>query len=53
VFEGFVNDLISSSFYLTEAEGRGSEVLFYRSVGVSFRVRVWVRIGQGLGLGKD
>jgi Telomerase ribonucleoprotein complex - RNA binding domain len=30
VFEMFVNPLISSSFYVTEAEGRGTEVHYYR-----------------------
>jgi Telomerase ribonucleoprotein complex - RNA binding domain len=30
VFEMFVNPLISSSFYVTEAEGRGSEVHYFR-----------------------
>ena len=30
VFEMFLGSLISSSFYVTEAEGRGSEVHYYR-----------------------
>lgn len=30
VFEMFLNPLISSSFYVTEAEGRGSEVHYFR-----------------------
>lgn len=30
LFESFVSPLISSSFYVTEAEGRGADVLYYR-----------------------
>ena len=30
IFEMFINPLISSSFYVTEAEGRGSEVHYFR-----------------------
>jgi Telomerase ribonucleoprotein complex - RNA binding domain len=37
LFELFVNPLISSSFYVTEAEGRGTEVHYYRK-------GVWNRI---------
>ena len=37
LFENFINPLISSSFYVTEAEGRGTEVHYYRK-------GVWNRI---------
>ena len=30
VFESFIGPLISSSFYVTEAEGKGADVLYYR-----------------------
>ena len=30
IFEQFINPLITSSFYVTEAEGHGSEVHYYR-----------------------
>jgi hypothetical protein len=43
VYSDFVNNLIAVCFYATEAEGRGSEVLYYRKP-------VWSRIVQ---LGKQ
>ena len=39
MYESFINPMLSSYFYITEAEGRGTEVLFYRKP-------IWFRILQ-------